>query len=104
VRIECDTKRVQAEAAQHDFLAMTCASSSKSKQLINLSQTLEECQILLYLQEMDLEVQVAILAEEQARGPTSIQWAGLLVEIEEIHAHVDRVEAEVPPRLGNYHS
>jgi hypothetical protein len=103
VRIECDTKRVQAEAAQHDFLAMTCAFSSK-KQLINLSQTLEECQILLYLQEMDLEVQQAILAEEQARGPTSIQWAGLLVEIEEIHAHVDRVEAEVPPRLGNYHS
>jgi hypothetical protein len=53
---------------------------------------------------MDLEVQEAILAKEQACGPTSIQWAGMLVEIEEIHAHVDRVEGEVPPRLGNYHS
>jgi hypothetical protein len=39
--------------------------SSQSKQLISLSWALEERQILLCLQELDLEVQEAMLAEEQ---------------------------------------
>jgi hypothetical protein len=43
-------------------------SSSRSRQLIDLNRKLEECQILLFLQEMDLEAREAILAEEQERG------------------------------------
>jgi hypothetical protein len=46
----------------------TLPFSSQSKQLISLSWALEERQILLCLQELDLEVQEAMLAEEQVHG------------------------------------
>jgi hypothetical protein len=40
------------------------ASSSRSKHLMNLNWMLEKRQFLLFLQEMDLEVQEAMLVEE----------------------------------------
>jgi hypothetical protein len=56
VHTERDTHHVQAEAAQQYYFARTHAFTSRSKQLISLSQTMEEREILLCLQEMDLEV------------------------------------------------
>jgi hypothetical protein len=53
---ECDIGRVWAEAVQQDFFAQACVSGSRSKQLTYLNWTLKECQILLCLQEMNLEV------------------------------------------------
>jgi hypothetical protein len=56
VHTEHDDSRVRAEAVQQDFFAQACASSSRPRQLTNLNRRLEECQILLFLQEMDLKV------------------------------------------------
>jgi hypothetical protein len=61
---------------------------------INLNQMLEERHILLCLLEMDLEVQEAMLVEEQARGLHPFDGRDLLVELEGLRAHVDGVEAE----------
>jgi hypothetical protein len=66
--IEHDVERAQAESVLWDFLAWEHTSSSQSKQLHHLSRTSKERWILLCLQEMDLEVQEVILAEEQAHG------------------------------------
>jgi hypothetical protein len=63
VRVERDTCHVHANDVQRDFFAQARASSSRSKQLTNLGQTLEECQVLLSLQEVDLEVREVILAD-----------------------------------------
>jgi hypothetical protein len=52
--MECDAKRVHAEAMQQDFLSRTCAPCSRSKQFHHLNWTSEECRILLCLQEMKL--------------------------------------------------
>jgi hypothetical protein len=62
--LEHDAERAQIEAVQQEYLARTHAFSSGSKHSINFRWMLEECQILLSLQEMDLEVREAKLAEE----------------------------------------
>jgi hypothetical protein len=56
VIMERDTGHVRAKAVQQEFFTHMNVSSSWSKQLINLDQMLEECQILLCLKETDLEV------------------------------------------------
>jgi hypothetical protein len=61
---------------------------------INLNWMLEERHILLCLLEMDLEVQEAMLVEEQVRGLHPFDGRDLLVELEGLRAHVDGVEAE----------
>jgi hypothetical protein len=50
---EHDVGRFRAEAVQKDFFAQVHVSSSRSKQLIDLNRTLEECQILLCLHPPD---------------------------------------------------
>jgi hypothetical protein len=55
---------------------------------------LEECQILLLLQEMDKEVWEAKLAEEQAHGLHSFDRRDLSTELEEFHARMAAVEDE----------
>jgi hypothetical protein len=55
---------------------------------------LEECQILLSLQKMDLEVRKAKLAEEQACSLHSFNGWDLPVELEELHARLAGVEDE----------
>jgi hypothetical protein len=65
-----------------DFFTQVSVSSSRSKQLTDLGRTLEECQILLSLQEADLEVHEAILAEELERGPHSSDGLDLSVELD----------------------
>jgi hypothetical protein len=55
---------------------------------------LVECQILLSLQEMDLEVRVAKLAEEQACGLHNFDGWDLSVVLEELRARVAGVEVE----------
>jgi hypothetical protein len=70
------------------------ASSSQSKKLTDLGRTLEECQIILCLQEVDLEVQEAILAEELERGLHPTDEQDLSVELEKACARVDRINGE----------
>jgi hypothetical protein len=96
VRIESDASCIQVEAVQQDFFAQTCASSSRSKRLISLNGTLEECHILLCLQEMDLEVQEVILAKEQARGlhPTDGQDLSAKQEESRVCVCVDGIKGE----------
>jgi hypothetical protein len=60
------------------------AFTSSSKHYINFSQLLEECQILLSLQETDLEVQEVKLVQEQARGLHSFDRWDLSTEMEEL--------------------
>jgi hypothetical protein len=43
VHTECDASHVRDEAIQHDFFAQACVSSSGSRQLTDLNQTLAEC-------------------------------------------------------------
>jgi hypothetical protein len=74
-----DVERTQAEGR-------TCAFMSGSKHSINFSQMMEERQILLSLQETDLEVPEAKLAEEQACVLHSFDGWDLLAELEELHA------------------
>jgi hypothetical protein len=61
---------------------------------------LEEPQILLSLQEMDLEVRVAKLAEEQARGLHSFDGWDLSVELEEHRTDVAGVKDEHTTEAG----
>jgi hypothetical protein len=55
---------------------------------------LEECQIFLCLHETELEVQEVILAEEQACGLHPHDGRDLAVELEGIHARVDKIRGE----------
>jgi hypothetical protein len=55
---------------------------------------LEERQTLLCLQETDLEVQEAILAEELERGLHLPDAWDLLVELNKAHTHVDKINDE----------
>jgi hypothetical protein len=82
VHTECDGTHAQAQAAQQDSLAWMRAFSSWSKQLIKLSQTWEDRQILLCQQKTDLEVQEAMLVEEQACGLHPHDGQDLSAELE----------------------
>jgi hypothetical protein len=64
VWMERNAEDIQDEAAQQNFHARMHTSSSRSKHLMNLNWMLEKRQFLLFLQEMDLEVQEAMLVEE----------------------------------------
>jgi hypothetical protein len=61
---------------------------------------LEEHQILLCLQEMDLDMQKAMLVEEQACDLHPHNRRDLLAELEEIHARVDEIEGERAVEAG----
>jgi hypothetical protein len=61
---------------------------------------LEECQILLSLQEMDLEVCEAKLAEEQARDLYPFDEQDLLTELELLHALVAGTMDERAAEVG----
>jgi hypothetical protein len=63
---------------------------------------LEEPQILLSLQEMDLEVRVAKLAEEQACGLHSFDGWDLSVELEEHRTDVAGVKDEHTTEAGGF--
>jgi hypothetical protein len=86
--MEHDTERAQDEVVRQDYLAKTHAFTSGSKHSINFSRTLEECQILLSLQETDSEVWEAKLVEEQAHSLHSFDWQDLSTELEELHTCV----------------
>jgi hypothetical protein len=98
--VECDANHIQAEVVQHDFFTQSHASSSRSKWLTNLNQTLEECQILLCLQEADLEVQEVILVEEQVRGLHPPDGRDLSVKLEETRARVDGINSKHAAEVG----
>jgi hypothetical protein len=62
---------------------------------------LEECQILLFcLQEMDLKVREAKLAEEQSCGLHFFDGRDLSVKLEGLHMHVASVEDERATEAG----
>jgi hypothetical protein len=64
VSTECDASRARATATLWDYSIHVSASSCQSKWLKAFSRMLEEHTTLLGLQEIDLEVCEAILAEE----------------------------------------
>jgi hypothetical protein len=55
---------------------------------------LEECHVLLFLQEMDLEVREAILAEEQEHDLHPIDGQDLLAELDKTHECMDKINDE----------
>jgi hypothetical protein len=94
VIMECDVSRIRAEVVQQDIFTQARISSSRSKHLTDLNRALEECQILLCLQETDQEVQEAILAEEQEHGLHPPDGQDLSVELDRTRTHADRVNGE----------
>jgi hypothetical protein len=54
---------------------------------------LEECQILLCLQKINLEVQEAILSEELERSLRPSDGRDLLVELDEACAHMNGIDS-----------
>jgi hypothetical protein len=92
--MEHDAEHARTEAIWQDYLPRTCAFTSISKHSINLNRMLEECQILLSLQEMDLEVWEVKLVEEQACGLHSFDGQDLSVKLEELHARMAGIEEE----------
>jgi hypothetical protein len=104
VHMEWDASRVRAEGVRQDFFAQMRASSSRSKQLIGLNRTLEECQILLCLHETDLEVQEAKLVEEHARNLHSLM-GGTYQQNQKRPACSWMISmASESPRPSSYHS
>jgi hypothetical protein len=82
-----------------------CASCSRSKQLTDPSRTLEECQILVCLHEMDLEVWAPILVEELEHGLHPTNEHGLSAELEKALARAwTGSTVSMSLRPSNYHS
>jgi hypothetical protein len=92
--MEHDVSHVHADATKRDFFAQEHASNSRSKQLTDLGRTLEECKILLFLQETDLEVREAILVEEQERDLCPTDGRDLSLELDSARLYVDRISDE----------
>jgi hypothetical protein len=85
---EHDAKCAQAKVAQRHYRVRLRAFTSDSKNSINFNRMLEECQILLSLQETFLEVCEAKLAKEHARGLYSFDGRDLPGKLEELHTRV----------------
>jgi hypothetical protein len=94
VSVECDASHTRGDAVRRDFSTHVCASSSWFRQLINLDPMLEERHTLLCLQEMDLEVQEVILAEELEHSLHPHDGQGLTMELDKAQAHVDKIDSE----------
>jgi hypothetical protein len=61
---------------------------------------LEECQVILSLQETDLEVWEAKLTEEQAHSLPSFDGCDLSAELEKLRTLMDGVEDECVTKVG----
>jgi hypothetical protein len=79
---------------------MSRTHTTNSNHSININRMIEECQILLSLQEMDLELQGAMQAEEQVCELHSFDWWDLSTELEELHVSVAEVEGEHAAEAG----
>jgi hypothetical protein len=77
-----------------------CVYSFRSKQLLVLIWTLEEGYILLCLQETNLEVREAILAEEQESGLHAPDGRDLSAKLDKTHAREDRKNDECAAEAG----
>jgi hypothetical protein len=98
--MEHKAERTEAEAVRQDYLARMCTFTFGSKNSLNFSRTLEECQNLLSLQETGLEVWEVKLAEEHARDLHSYNRRDLSVELQELHVHVVGVKDEGTTEAG----
>jgi hypothetical protein len=94
VSAECDASHTRGDVVRWDFSTHVCASSSWFRQLIDLDRMLEERHTLLCLQEMDLEVWEAILADELEHNLHPHDGQGLTVELDKAQAHMDRIDGE----------
>jgi hypothetical protein len=94
VHSECDASRARVDAAQLDFFTNARASSSQYKYLTDLGRTVEECQILLCMQEMDLEVWEAILLEELERSLHPSEGRDLSAKLDEARTCVNGINSE----------
>jgi hypothetical protein len=80
---------------------MMRTSTSDSNHSINFNRMLEECQVVLSLQETDLELQEVKRVEEQACDLHSFDGRDLSVELEELRARVVGSRMNALPRLGS---
>jgi hypothetical protein len=89
--MEHDASRARATATQRDYSAQVSASSSQSERRKAFRRTLEEHAALLGLQEMDLEVHEAILAEELERSLHPPDGRDPSVELDKVYVCVDQI-------------
>jgi hypothetical protein len=88
--VKRDASRVRVDVIRWDYSAQVSASSSQSGWLKALSRMQEEHEALLCLQEMDLEVHEALLAEELERGLHPPNGRDLPAELNEARTCVGR--------------
>jgi hypothetical protein len=81
--MERNAERAHIEAVRQNSLTRSCTLTSNSKNSINLNQMLEE---------IDLEVREAKLAQVQACGLHSYDRLDLSAELEELHVCMARVK------------
>jgi hypothetical protein len=91
VSTEHDASRTRAIATQRDYSAQVSASSSQSERCKAFTRTLEEHAALLGLQEMDLEVREAILAEELERSLHPPNGRDPSAELDKVYVCVDQI-------------
>jgi hypothetical protein len=89
--MEHDASRARATATQRDYSAQVSASSSQFERRKAFRRTLEEHAALLGLQEMDLEVHEAILAEELERSLHPPDGRDPSVELDKVYVCVDQI-------------
>jgi hypothetical protein len=94
VCMECDAECDQDEAVQRDYPAKMRASTTSCQHSLDFDRVLRGCQFILNMQEMNLEWQEVMLAEEQARGLHSFDGRDLSVVLEDPHKRVAGVENE----------
>jgi hypothetical protein len=94
VSAEFYASRARVDVVQWKFSTQACTSSSWSWQLTDLGRMLEERQTLLCLQEMDLEVQEALLAEELECYQHPPSGQDLSAELNQARIGVDMINGE----------
>jgi hypothetical protein len=86
-----DAIRAHTDAIRHHYHTQVSASNSQSDWRIALHRSLNERAAHLGLQEMDLEVREAALAEELERGLRRPDGRDMPAELDEASAWVHRV-------------
>jgi hypothetical protein len=95
-----DVSHACADAVRRDFSTQVCASSSRSGSFNALSQMLEECTPLLYLQETNLDVCEAILAGELEHGLHLLDGRDLSAKLHKDCMSVERSTNDCATKAG----
>jgi hypothetical protein len=92
--VEQDASHAHVDAIRQDISEHVRASSSRSRGLNALTRTLEECAVLLYVQETDLEVGEVILAKELKCDLYPPDGRDLSAELDKAYTSVDRTAGD----------